>query len=100
MAHAMRGVLQTRHTVLARSTQDFSSANGRALQRMRDRTDRAAMRLQLLDPSLVLKRGYAWLTREDGHALTSVSQAQAGDPVRATLVDGVVGMTVNRTDAN
>jgi exodeoxyribonuclease VII large subunit len=100
MAHAMRGALQTRHTALARSTQDFSSANGRALQRMRDRTDRAAMRLQLLDPSLVLKRGYAWLTREDGHALTSVSQAQAGDQVRATLVDGVVALTVNTTKAN
>ena len=94
MAHAVRVQLQTRQIALARSTQDFPNATGRALQRMHDRTERAALRLQLLDPSLVLKRGYAWLTREDGHALVSVAQAQAGDKVRATLVDGVVGMTV------
>jgi len=100
MSHAMHGALQSRRTALARSQQDFPVATGRALQRMRDRTDHAAMRLQLLDPSLVLKRGYAWLTREDGHALTSASQAQAGDQIRATLVDGVVGLTVNATDAN
>ncbi|MFZ3219564.1 MAG: exodeoxyribonuclease VII large subunit, partial [Rhodoferax sp.] len=73
---------------------------GRALQRQRERAARAELRLGLLDPSLVLKRGYAWLTLEDGPALVSVSQAHVGQSVRATLADGTVGLTVVNKASN
>jgi exodeoxyribonuclease VII large subunit len=53
------------------------------------------LRLRLLDPALVLKRGYAWLTLEDGHTLTRVSQAHAGQRVKASLADGTVDLTVS-----
>ncbi|MFM2274380.1 MAG: hypothetical protein RL211_252 [Pseudomonadota bacterium] len=66
------------------------------LQRQRDRLDRAAVRLGLLDPTLVLQRGYAWLATAQGQALTSVSQMRPGQDVRATLADGVVDLTVAR----
>lgn len=66
------------------------------LQRQRDRLDRAAVRLGLLDPTLVLQRGYAWLATAQGQALTSVSQMRPGQDVRATLADGSVGLTVAR----
>lgn len=100
MAHALRVALQTKHSDLARATQDFPVVTRRALQRMQDRTARAGVRLELLDPSLVLKRGYAWLTLEDGRALTNAAQAQVGQQVRATLADGGVDLKVTGLNLN
>ena len=55
----------------------------------------ALLRLQLLDPRLVLQRGYALLTdAASGHAITSAAQAHAGQPVRAALADGEVDLRV------
>ncbi len=67
----------------------------RGLGRASERLDRAGLRLGLLDPSLVLQRGYAWLRGEDGAAITSVQQTYAGQAVRATLADGEVDLTVS-----
>ena len=61
---------------------------------LRGRLDRAGVRLGLLDPTLVLQRGYAWLATPQGQALTSVSQMRTGQDVRATLADGSVELTV------
>ncbi|CAN7411231.1 exodeoxyribonuclease VII large subunit [Variovorax sp. LjRoot130] len=69
----------------------------RVLVQRKERLERAALRLQLLDPALVLQRGYAWLTNEQGQAVTSVRGLTPGDAVRARLADGTVDMTVNRT---
>jgi exodeoxyribonuclease VII large subunit len=51
-------------------------------------------RLGLLDPHLVLDRGYAWLTDEAGHALTKVGRFQTDQHVTATLADGSVHLQV------
>jgi exodeoxyribonuclease VII large subunit len=67
----------------------------RGLEAVRQRLDRAALRLGLLDPSLVLQRGYAWLADGKGHAITSVGQTFAGQAVQATLADGKVDLTVS-----
>jgi exodeoxyribonuclease VII large subunit len=69
----------------------------RALVQRKERLERAALRLQLLDPALVLQRGYAWLTNEQGQAVTSVRGLTPGDAVRARLADGTIDMTVNQT---
>ena len=69
----------------------------RALVRQHERLDRAALRLQLLDPALVLQRGYAWLTNAEGRAVTSAGSLSTGDPVRAQLADGSADLTVVRT---
>jgi len=61
----------------------------------RERLARAQLRLTLLDPSLVLNRGYAWLTQENGQAVTSVDNIQPGQPLLATLADGRVPMVVS-----
>ena len=66
----------------------------RGLQRRDERLQRSALRLDLLDPSLVLKRGYAWLTNEQGDAIASVGQTSPGQRIRATLADGAVDLTV------
>ena len=66
----------------------------RSLQRQQDRWQRSQAALNLLDPRLVLERGYAWLTDADGRALTSAADFQAEQAVTATLADGSVGLRV------
>ncbi len=68
----------------------------RALDVQRQRLQRGQSALGLLDPKLVLQRGYAFLTDEQGMALTSASQAHAGQPLRATLADGELDVRVER----
>ena len=65
----------------------------RGLAMRRERLARCALKLDLLDPSLVLRRGYAWLSDGQGQAITSVSQARPGQAVRATLADGTLDLT-------
>jgi exodeoxyribonuclease VII large subunit len=65
------------------------------LERASRQRERLELRLQLLDPRLVLQRGYALLTdTESGHPITSVAQAHAGQHVRAALADGEVDLKV------
>ena len=59
------------------------------------RLDCAQLRLELLNPKLVLQRGYTWLADAEGQAITSVTQTRRGQAVRATLVDGEVDLTVS-----
>jgi exodeoxyribonuclease VII large subunit len=66
----------------------------------RERIQRAAMRLELLDPKLVLQRGFAWLADQNGAAITSVKQAHDGQSLRATLADGVVDLRVTQAPQN
>ena len=73
---------------------------GQTLQNNRQRLHRAELRLGLLDPKLVLQRGFAWLTDEDGLAVSSIGQAKVGQNVRATLADGVVDLTVSSKSPN
>jgi exodeoxyribonuclease VII large subunit len=100
MQHSARMALHVRQTEISRLSQDLLPVLGRTWQRSQDRTQRAALRLGLLDPSLVLKRGYAWLTLDDGHTLTSAAQAKAGQRVRATLTDGTVDLIVSSRESN
>lgn len=63
-------------------------------ERSRVRLARAELRLGLLDPSLVLQRGYAWLADEDGRTITSPEQTRAGQLVHATLAHGSMDLRV------
>ena len=65
-----------------------------AVQQQAQRCERLDLRLSALDPHRVLERGYAWLSDEEGHALTRASQLSAGQPVQATLSDGTVPLVV------
>ena len=71
-------------TVAARSRFDEA-------QRTLERLD---TRLELLDPKLVLQRGYALLRARDGAPITSVAQTHPGQQVTAALADGEVDLTV------
>lgn len=103
-AQRLRYVVQTR---MRQSRQDWEEVRTRVparfssrLQDEQRRLDRLALRLQLLDPKLVLQRGYAWLQDGAGHAVSSVRQAHAGQALHATLADGEVDLTVCGSRAN
>jgi exodeoxyribonuclease VII large subunit len=65
------------------------------LERAQRHCERLEMRLELLDPRLVLQRGYALLTdAASGQPLTSVHHVHAGQGVRAALADGEVDLMV------
>ena len=64
------------------------------LRQRRQHLEHSAVRLQLLDPRLVLQRGYALLTDAKGCAVTSVQQAAVGASLRAVLVDGALDVVV------
>ena len=64
------------------------------LERAHERLVRAELRLGLLDPSLVLQRGYAWLTDGAGRTITSPDQTHGGQSIRATVADGTLDLLV------
>ena len=70
------------------------------LQRQQALCGRAELRLQAIDPALVLQRGYAWLTQEDGHPVTRASQIRVGQRLVATLSDGAVDLQAQNVRAN
>lgn len=58
------------------------------------RLEHAALRLELLDPRLVLQRGYTLLTDGQGRPVTRTDQVRTGDGVRAAVSDGTIELTV------
>ncbi len=72
----------------------------RYLATQEDSLQRSELRLGLLDPALVLQRGYAWLSTTDGIALTRARDLQAGQSLQATLSDGTVDLSVDAVRIN
>ena len=91
-AGTQSGLGNSRHQ-LERLNDRLGFSQGQVAQRSQ-RLERAALRLSSVDPHRVLERGYAWLSDENGQALTQVAQFQPGQNVRATLADGDVPLTV------
>jgi len=68
----------------------------RAFEQQVQRLQRSQSALNLLDPRLVLERGYVFLADAQGQAITRASQASAGQSLRASLADGELELTVQR----
>ena len=94
MARAVALRTDREQRVVQQLAQRWPDSVARDVRRQRQTLDHLAQRLSLLDPKLVLKRGYAWLADEQGHAITSVAQTQVGQSLRGVLADGEVGLTV------
>lgn len=98
LAQRMRHGVLLKTQRLAQAQQALQAQLPQTLQRslagQAQRLERAALRLELLDPRLVLQRGYALLADTEGRSVTSVAQARPGAPLRATLADGVLDLTV------
>lgn len=86
---AQRSRCQTLQPALQQGLRRALEAQTRPLQRHADA-------LALLDPRLVLQRGYAWLTDAQGHTVTRAGQTQTGQNLAATLSDGRLDLTVTQ----
>ncbi len=91
---ATRHLLLQKHQQLDRLAAQLPPALQRGLQVQAQRLERATLRLGLLDPHLVLERGYAWLSDTQGQTISSCQQTRPGQALQATLVDGTVDLTV------
>jgi exodeoxyribonuclease VII large subunit len=99
-----RAAHRLRYAVLGRTQSEaarFAAVDTKLRQGLRSCLQRAAqvldhsrLRLELLDPRLILQRGYALLADEQGRTVSSVRQTQPGQALRATLADGEVALTV------
>ena len=87
-------MLQRQHNRLQVLEGRLPQALQRSMEAQRQRLQRGQSSLALLDPKLVLQRGYAFLTDEQGTALTSAARARAGQALRATLADGALDVRV------
>ena len=94
LQHAEKAALARLKAELSATTHKRLIASNSAMAAQKTRLARAQLRLELLNPQLVLRRGYAWLADGEGHAITLVSQTRTGQAVRATLTDGTVDLTV------
>ena len=94
LRHAAAQQLAQHQRYLAQAEQAWPVALAREAQGRAQRLERAALRLQLLDPKLVLQRGYAWLSDAQGQTVARVGQTQAGQPLQATLADGKLDLIV------
>lgn len=65
-----------------------------ALSRMQERLARSERGLALLDPQLVLQRGYAWLADENGATVVDAAQVKEGQALQATLAKGQIDIVV------
>jgi exodeoxyribonuclease VII large subunit len=100
-----RAAHRLRYAVLGRLEQDSNRFKGvqlqlrqavqARLQRSAQLLDRSQLRMELLDPRLVLQRGYALLADEAGRPVTSVRETHPGQALVATLADGEVALTVS-----
>jgi exodeoxyribonuclease VII large subunit len=56
-------------------------------------------RLQALDPTRVLQRGYAWVEDAQGRAVVSAHRLQPGQQVQAVWADGRAAATIDAVTA-
>lgn len=94
LRYGARGELQRRRVAWENLQEELRDGVADTLRRSGEQLDRAQLRLSLMDPKLVLQRGYALLTDAEGAAVTRASQTHAGQALRATLADGEVDLAV------
>ena len=95
LRHAARASLRGESLKVQALDNALPKALDRSFVGARQHLERAQLRLQLLDPKLVLARGYAWLADMAGAPVTSAKTTRTGQALRATLADGEVDLTVS-----
>ena len=94
LQYGFKSQVQAQKQMLSRHSDHLPRLLQQNLQLHQQRNLNIGTRLGLLDPHLVLERGYAWLTDDKGRALTHASDFQANQSVTASLADGQVNLQV------
>lgn len=97
LRYAMHGDLGRRSQMLQRQAELRAGGMARQISRQHQRLEHASLRLSLLDPRLVLRRGYALIARADGSMLVRAADAKPGEAVAARLADGELELSVTGT---
>ncbi|MEO8542308.1 MAG: exodeoxyribonuclease VII large subunit [Betaproteobacteria bacterium] len=92
---ATRVLLSRQQQELGQLQSRLLAGRQRGIERAHERLARGHLRLGLLDPALVLQRGYAWITDTQGHTVTRADQVRIGQQVRATLAVGAIDLRVD-----
>ncbi len=94
LRYAVRGRLAQQTSSLQAHQLRVQAGVPKRLERARERLGQAQRVLDLLDPRLTLRRGYAWLSDVEGNTISTATQTREGQALRATLSDGEVDLTV------
>jgi exodeoxyribonuclease VII large subunit len=98
LGQQLRHALLRKQELLTQSHQrletDFSSSLERMRLRQNERLESVRTRLRLLDPRLVLARGYALLTDDDGQVVVRPAQVRTGQLLQARLAEGQLDLQV------
>ena len=94
MQYGLKSHVQRNDQKLQRLAEALPRARQQSLNDRQQQLRNFETRLGLLDPHLVLDRGYAWLTDDAGQALTKVGDFEAHQTVTATLADGQIDLQV------
>jgi exodeoxyribonuclease VII large subunit len=96
LRHAVQLRLQRAHSGLDASQERRASSLRRRLDRAQQRLHQHQLRMDAMDPRVVLRRGYAWLTDTEGSVIRSAAQTTPGQALRATLAEGEVDLSVSK----
>lgn len=94
LRYAFKTQLQVHKQFLDRHSENLPTRLQQNLQWHNQRVLNISTRLGLLNPRLVLERGYAWITDDTGRALTHASDFKSNQVVTASLADGQVNLQV------
>ena len=82
-------------TYLDYKNTQFAVAVNNLLQSQQSHLKLLEIKLQLLDPQQLLKKGYSFTTH-NGKLVTSITQLQSGDTITTTLADGTIDSIVKK----
>lgn len=91
---AWRVPWERRVQALAQTAERWPRACQDHLAARRQQLEDARLRLGLLDPHLVLERGYAWLENDAGQPVPRAAPVQTGSALVAVLADGRIDLKV------
>jgi exodeoxyribonuclease VII large subunit len=99
MKFAVKGQIASQRQQVTSLQKQWPNQLKTTLFKMQERLARSERGLALLDPQLVLQRGYAWLADEAGATIVDAAQVQSGQALRATLANGQIDLTVQASSA-
>lgn len=94
LRYAATHALTQRQHGLQQLGKAWPQSTQRGLQTQQQRLERAGLRLQLLDPTLVLQRGYAWVSNERHEAVTRARGLTPGQALHLHFAKGEADVSV------
>ena len=87
--HLLTVIMTRQHTRIDTLAQRIPLLADRRLTQEKHRLELMSEKVKMLDPSLLLKRGYS-ITLKDGHVVKDARQVQAGDEIETRLSKGTI----------